>query len=160
MEIAVEPPRRFDIKECQAFFTLFSRFEYAMKATGVRQARKSGAVEADWSQLANDVGSDLMAMPEQNIEEARTYLLQQPPKRQDLEGDQLVWSDVQANQGSDAKDLFVYICRVRNNLFHGGKFRGRYLADPERSSKLIESSTVILGAVLRLRPQLGEAFHG
>jgi hypothetical protein len=160
MENVVRPPPRFDIEECQVFFTLFARFEYAMKATGIRQARKSGAVEADWTKLAESVGSDLMAMPDEKIKEACTYLLQQPPKRQDLEGDQLVWSVAPASQGSDTKDLFVYICRVRNNLFHGGKFRGRYLADPERSSQLIGASTVVLNAVLQLRPQLSEAFRG
>ncbi|WP_156891468.1 hypothetical protein [Nevskia ramosa] len=156
----MQPPRRFDIEECRAFFTLFARFEYAMKAAGIRQARKSGAVEADWNQLADDVASDLMAMSEKNIKEARAYLLQQPPNRQDLEGDKLVWSAAPASRGSDAKDLFVYICRVRSNLFHGGKFQGRYLADPEQSSQLIGSSTAILIAVLQLRPQLSEAFNG
>ncbi len=156
----MQPPQRFDIEECQAFFTLFARFEYAMKASGIRKASKSGAVEAAWTQLAEDIGTDLMAMPDKSVQEACAYLLKEPPKRHDLEGDRLVWSAVPASQGSDAKDLFVYICRVRNSLFHGGKFRGQYLTDPERSSQLIKSSTTILGAVLQLRSKLDEAFHG
>ena len=156
----MRPPLRFDIEECQAFFTLFARFEYAMKAAGIRKVRKSGAVEADWTRLADETGSELIAIPAEHIQEACTYLLRQPPKRQNLEGGQLVWSAAAPNQGSDAKDLFVYICRVRNNLFHGGKCRGRYLADPERSSQLIRYSTIILSSLLELRPQLSEAFHG
>jgi len=160
MEQSVHLPAHCNIEKCQAFFALFARFEYAMKATGIRQARKSGAVEANWNSLAEDVGPQLMDSPIEEIRQACTYLLTQPPKRQDLKGNSLVWSAVPANQGSDAKDLFVYICRVRNNLFHGGKFRGQYLADPERSSQLIDASTTVLNAVLQLRPRLQEAFHG
>lgn len=156
----MRPPNRYDIKESQAFFVLFARFEYAMKAAGVRQVRKSGAVEADWSKLADDVGCDLLTSSDTAIIKSCDYLLRKPPKRQDLKNETLVWSDVPANQGSDKKDLFVYIRRVRNNLFHGGKFKGRYLADPERSSQLIRASTIVLNAVLKLHPQLLEAFKG
>lgn len=153
-------PARFEIIECQEFFTLFARFEYAMKAVGVRKALKSGAVEADWSDLAERVGPQLLASPREEIQQACTYLLKQPPKRQDLLDGALGWTDVPANKGSDAKDLFVYICRVRNNLFHGGKFRGRYLSNPERNSQLIGFSTIVLHAALQLLPELGEAFYG
>lgn len=156
-------PRRFDIRKCQEFFTLFARFEYSMKAVGiccVRHAKKSGAVEADWDKLALRVHGLLSASNDPALKEACTYLLETPPKRQDLINGELTWREVPVDKGNTSADLFVYICRVRNNLFHGGKFRGRQLADSERSVELIRHSQTVLRAILELLPELGEAFHG
>ena len=153
-------PARFDIDECQAFFVLFARFEYAMKVAGIRQPSKSGSVEADWGKLAEDVGSELFSSSDAKLKQACCYILKHPPKRQDLDGEHLVWSNVPADQGNDARDLFIYVRRVRNNLFHGGKFRGRNLADPERAAILITAVSTILSSVLEMRPQLCEAFNG
>lgn len=72
--------------------------------------------------------------------------------------DKLKWVHADANQGDSHYDLFVYIGRVRNNLFHGGKFQGRYLSDPERSLELINHCTTILNASLEINSDLNEAF--
>ncbi len=153
-------PHRFDIRECQEFFTLFARFEYSMKIVGIRRAKKSGAIEADWSELARRVDSPLSASNNPALKEACAYLLETPPKRQDLIKGEITWREVPAGKGSDSADLFTYICRVRNNIFHGGKFRGMQLADPERSSELMRHSRTVLHAVLDFIPELREAFHG
>jgi hypothetical protein len=69
----------------------------------------------------------------------------------------LEWSDAPPD-GTPTVVLFQYIRRVRNNLFHGGKFNGRWF-DPERSERLIGSSLVVLDACLDASPELREVYE-
>jgi len=54
------------------------------------------------------------------------------PKKQVYSNKALQWNDV-AQEAENENDLILlYVRRLRNNLFHGGKFDGRFF-DPERS---------------------------
>src|SRR3546814_18633912 len=55
---------------------------------------------------------------------------------------------------SDLRSDFVltYVRRVRNNLFHGGKFNGRWF-EPQRSEQLLKHSLTILRACLAARSE-------
>ncbi|MBK0795138.1 hypothetical protein GZV14_28120, partial [Escherichia coli O25b:H4-ST131] len=59
-----------------------------------------------------------------------------------IEDDSLVWDDSLPQEKDLAKFLFLLIRRVRNNLFHGGKFNGKWF-EPERSEALLQHGLVI-----------------
>jgi hypothetical protein len=55
-------------------------------------------------------------------ESLKDHILDEPPKKQGPNGEnKIVWLDVAANDKS-AQALFSHIRRMRNNLYHGGKF--------------------------------------
>lgn len=151
-------PRHCQEKACSNFFAFFARFEYAMKVVGFR-SRTDGQATPDWNALADVVRDYLNNNSRKKTKDAIDYLLTYPPKRQDVVNDLLQWVDIPANQGDRISDLFVYIRRVRNNLFHGGKFKGKYLAYPERSIELMEHCVTVLKACLDANDDLREAFE-
>ena len=56
----------------------------------------------------------------------------------------------ESEQLSEIERLLNYVRRVRNNLFHGGKFTSLSVSDLGRNASLIEDSLVILKECLRL----------
>ncbi|OKH53896.1 hypothetical protein NIES2101_09090 [Calothrix sp. HK-06] len=74
------------------------------------------------------------------------YLIKNPSKKQILSGDALSWSQTPSWTQEEPllKCLLTMIRRVRNNLFHGGKFPGAPVKDPTRDQLLLEYSICIL----------------
>ena len=58
-----------------------------------------------------------------------------------------------------AKFLFLLIRRVRNNLFHGGKFNGKWF-EPERSEALLQHGLVILRHCGTRHSEVSKAYSG
>jgi hypothetical protein len=140
------------------FFKLFAQYEYALKAMGFGSAGSNGQAEPAWDQFANEVGIKIMTVTDEPVAAARCYILEQPPKRQVWVGGAAAWEPV-ANNDKSVQTLFGHIRRVRNNLYHGGKFNGRWI-DPDRSRELIDKSILILVTLLELDDRLREAIHG
>lgn len=141
------------------FFKLFAQCEYALKAMGYgRATNKEGAAEADWDKFANEVGAILLQDQDQSVVTARTYIFEYPPKRQVWSNGAVEWADI-PNTERSAQILFAHIRRVRNNLYHGGKFNGRWI-DPDRSEKLISKSQLLLQRLVDTNAQLREAIQG
>lgn len=140
------------------FFKLFAQCEYALKALGYGRAATGNAAEADWDRFANEIGIALMQEQSANVVEARTYLLEKPPKRQVWVNGDVEWAVVPNNERS-AQILFAHIRRVRNNLYHGGKFHDRWI-DPDRSEELISRSILLLQHLVNTNEHLREAVQG
>jgi hypothetical protein len=140
------------------FFKLFAQYEYALKAMGYGSAGKKGQAEPTWDRFANEIGIRIMAVNEEPVATARQYILEQPPKRQIWVGGAVEW-EVVGNSDKSVQALFGHLRRVRNNLYHGGKFNGRWI-DPDRSRELIGNSLLILEALLERDDRLQEAIHG
>ena len=140
------------------FFKVFAQCEYALKAMGYGRAAYAGAAEADWDRFANEVGSLLLGNVDPAIVAARTYLFENPPKRQVWTNAGVVWGEVPNNERS-AQILFSHIRRVRNNLYHGGKFNGRWI-DPDRSVELMSKSLQLLDYLIKADVRLLEAIYG
>lgn len=85
-------------------------------------------------------------------------MLANPPKKQIVEGGVLGWSASTPQTDLQSDRLLIYVRRVRNNLFHGGKFNGRWF-EPERSTVLMQHSLTILNACLAASPAVSEAYH-
>jgi hypothetical protein len=121
-------------------FETFSRMEYAFKAVGYWQPKIYA--EANWDSFVNAIKGTFNADHSSEIKDAHDYILSQPPNKQMIVNDALVWKAVPAD-GDDLTKLSVYIRRVRNNLFHGGKY-GDHALNFERNRALILHSLTLL----------------
>lgn len=140
------------------FFQLFAQFEYALKALGYGRAGNADAAEADWDRFANEVGQALLREEMLEIVEARNYLFDLPPKRQVWIGGAVYWRIV-PNTERSPQILFAHIRRVRNNLYHGGKFNGRWI-EPDRSEELVTKALLLLQHAGRIDTKLREVLSG
>ncbi|WP_339409688.1 hypothetical protein [Pseudomonas sp. EA_35y_Pfl2_R5] len=139
------------------FFRVFSRTEYALKASGFNNG--NGPAEANWGNFARAVEAAIGSPSTPELRQAIEYILNEPPKKQFIENGLIEWRDTAPQTNSNSDALFQYIRRIRNNLFHGGKFNGHWFA-PERSERLINASLIILQAAVEMEPSVREAYHG
>jgi hypothetical protein len=138
------------------FFRVFARTEYALKASGFNKG--DGPAEANWGQFARSVEA-FIGNPPQHVREAVEFIMNEPPKKQFIENGLIQWREVAPSTNSNADALFQYVCRIRNNLFHGGKFNGRWF-EAARSERLLKAGLTVLQAVVEVEPRVREAYHG
>lgn len=139
------------------FFFVFSRFEYALKCAGYLKPGRNAM--PNWDAFGSDVEESYN--PEESLElaEAVQYLLSEPPKRQIvLDDGSLDWEPLPRENISDIRWLLRLVSRVRNNLFHGGKYPYRPLPEPARDTRLLESSLLVLEACLGWDKRVGRYF--
>lgn len=140
------------------FFKLFAQYEYALKAMRFARSGSGGQAEPDWDRFSNEIGHLILDEVNEEITGAINYLFEYPPKKQVIFGGALSWQEVPNNERSP-QILFSHIRRARNNLYHGGKFNGRWF-DPDRSEQLINKSLVVLRALKDKHAGLAEAIYG
>ena len=139
------------------FFIYFSRFEYALKRAEYIRGNSKGA-EAYWDKFVDEIKEAFDAKINTELEEAVKYLLSNPPKKQVLYEGRLSWKDNRRNKGeSNIKYLLRLVRTVRNNLFHGSKFR-EVFDGQARDERLIKSSLVLLKTCLELKKDLNNYF--
>ena len=115
------------------FFRTFARFEYALKDFGFHRPDRNNA-EADWTRFAESapVRGVLDDPVDAGLTEATDYILNHPPNKQIIENGAVTWSDHPPDAASQSGRVLGFVCRVRNNLFHGGKGNQHWI-DPERT---------------------------
>ncbi len=134
----------FDRKLVFKFFTIFSLFEHALKKVGFTRASRNGYdIQPDWDRFARAIEENFDPSATAELQNAVDYMLAKPVMRQVQIQEQLeFFSREMPEIQSETVWLSVLIRGVRNNLFHGAKFS----YDPDRDSKLIHASLVILEA--------------
>ncbi|MGP8322040.1 MAG: hypothetical protein ACT6FE_06935 [Methanosarcinaceae archaeon] len=140
------------------FFLLFSKFEYALKMSGFHNG--DGNAKADWRGFAGAIENAFNKDSNASLAEGTAYILNNPPNKQVVSNGVLQWSGTPPDSNSEVDLLLQYVCRVRNNLFHGGKYKGKMLDNPDRSEQLITGCQNILTYCLDLSPNVKEAFEG
>lgn len=140
------------------FFKTFAQYEYALKVLGYVSAGPRKQAEPNWDKFSNEVGGLIMDSSNEKTTKAINYIQNHPPKRQVLEDEGISWENVSSSDKSPQM-LFSHIRRIRNNLYHGGKFHSRWIA-PDRSKELIESALIILEALQKEHAELSEAIQG
>jgi hypothetical protein len=140
------------------FFKLFAQYEYALKVLGYAKAGKQNQAEVEWDRFSADIGKTILNDEDPRVVEARQYIFEKPPKRQIWVNDAIDWAEVPNNERS-SQILYSHIRRVRNNLYHGGKFNGRWI-DPDRSRELLSGSLLLLEKLVATNAQLSDAIHG
>lgn len=139
------------------FFREFSRFEYCLKAVGFLRVRRNNEPEANWDAFAEAIKQIFEEPPSKEFSAAVAYYMKNPPKKQVVRDGGLQWEN-DASQDSGAIRVLVLVRRVRNNLFHGGKFNGQGWFSPERSEDLLRHGTVILRFLVRAHPDVRRAY--
>ena len=135
-------------------FWSFARVEGALKAAGFLK-KLNGPAEADWDRFAQSITGALEA--DSRLATAIAYMRQHPPMKQMARNGQLRFERAAVN-GNSTQELIACVKRVRNNLFHGGKFNGEWF-DPARSEALIRHSLLILEGCLQASPQLRAVYN-
>jgi hypothetical protein len=88
------------------------------------------------------------------------YYLLDPPKKQVLANGSLAWStDLPVDPARETELLIALVRRVRNNLFHGGKYNAALHEETARNEELLRGGMLILDECLRVRPQVRAAFE-
>ncbi len=137
-------------------FRTFARFEYALKAAGFHNG--DGPADPNWRGFAVSVAAIFDEPQDEALKEAVAYMLEHPPNKQMVEDGVLSWDAAPPQTDLQSDRVLLYVRRVRNNLFHGGKFNGRWFA-PERSAELLRHSLTILNACLAASEPVNEAYH-
>ena len=138
-------------------FRVFAQFEYCLKVTGYCVAGRGDAANPDWTRFAREL-PPLSEAADPDVAAAIAYMLGNPPKKQVYADHVLQWRVVAPHAENENDLIFLYVRRVRNNLFHGGKFNGRFF-DPGRSRELLEHSITVLMAAIFKSPVLLEAYE-
>ena len=140
------------------FFMHFSKFEYALKMSGFHNG--NGNAKADWESFSDSIDEVFFANLSKEESDGIEYFKEKPPRKQVVNEGSSDWSDNSPESKTKTGQLLLYVCRVRNSLFHGGKYRGHFLAEPDRSEMLIKSCIIILKHALALSHDVREAFEG
>ena len=138
------------------FFTIFSRFEYALKASGAIKVLRDDAAEADWTIVEKAI-QELSPGKIELLRNKADILLTDPPKIQVLNNGILGWRTA-GSTGGYAQNIIASIKRVRNNLFHGGKYSSRGNSLSTRSYHLLHCSIEVLNELIEI-PQLKSVSH-
>lgn len=136
------------------FFAVFSRFEYTLKEAGYRRGQRGLAAPA-WKRFADDVGKRIQVEPGSAVEDAIKFLNDEPPLVQLEDGS---WRDEKLEGDTAASRAIDAACRVRHNLFHGGKHTPHSPAG--RDEKLVRCSLALLDACLEQDHNLHAVFEG
>lgn len=145
------------------FFALISRFEFGLKVAGF--APQEGEAKPDWCSFATRIDAALAAKRAKSpaLDEAIGYLLEHPPRKQTLRAGKLLWTSTPEQGGAPTIWILTLVRRVRNNLFHGGKYtQGSHdEGNPEtaRDEKLIRTATTILEECIDLEPAVAASFE-
>jgi hypothetical protein len=147
------------------FFLVFSRFEYALKATGFFKRHPPAPprwpkAEPDWDSLAVSLrpSFDPCATPE--LQAACEYLLDSPPNQQVIKNGAVAWeTPVRPPNETEVEFLLRMVRGIRNNLFHGGKYSIGVHEDLQRTEHLLRCALIILQSCLHLSPEQSRAYR-
>lgn len=153
------PPYGSDESAVRMFWT-FAQMEYALKAVkAFRTVKKDRSVGPNWRKFAETIDADFNNNQDANFTEAVNFLINKPPGRQ-IQNDlkELHWDYTPCNGTCRADVILAHVRRVRNNLFHGGKFHGVYHTG-ERAEELLTHSLCVMHVSVNLHEEVREAFE-
>ncbi|MDI9222149.1 hypothetical protein QMZ30_14685 [Pantoea sp. EA-12] len=130
------------------FFAVFSRVEHALKMSGYLQEREPATV--DWHRFASEMVGQLSSVRSIKLKTSIVFLTDFPPKKQlrNFEWQDSPFPEICSDRDSKA---IIASTRVRNNLFHGGKYN---ITDPARDTELIVSALNVLRGCLYVREDI------
>lgn len=141
------------------FLAVFSRLEYALKTRGYVRGDDKEA-ETWWDKFANDLDHKFNENQNEDLQKAIKYLLEESPKKLILEsGGQLkfVTSPPDKKQ-TTLNQVLLMVRRVRNNLFHGGKYFQDGREEQNRNPQLVQYSLIVLRACIQLHEAVRESY--
>lgn len=128
------------------FLSVFSRCEFAMKATGYRRDEHGIAAPA-WRKLQADARGWLVVEEGSELHAAIEFLRATPPK---IETFAAGFQPEPFKQADPVAQAIESATRVRHNLFHGGKHHPEERAG--RDEQLVRAALTLLLAVIEQCP--------
>jgi len=142
------------------FFLTFARVEFALKNSGFVKGDERKALP-DWDSFAASIRNHFTKNKTDNLEQAVNYIMDNPPMKQVLRQNTLMWeANVPNGNLSDIEVLLLLIRRIRNNLFHGGKHNFDMFENTERTTRLLKSSLIVIQECLLLAPHAKTTYDG
>lgn len=134
------------------FFATFSRVEYSLKEMKyVRNVH--GVVSPAWWRFAQDMSDRVDISASSELEKSIGYLCAEPPMVQVSAQE---WQSRDLHGETDIERSIDATCRVRNNLFHGGKYTPH--SPPGRDQRLVESAQLVLLTCVKSCGKLHEIY--
>lgn len=143
------PPR------AEELFRIFARFEFALKMVGYATMNR-GMVKICWDDFAKSASIGDQFFREVQASTDYPLLLTDPPKADRITDGQYGFEE-HAQLPVCAADLVILVRRVRNNLFHGGKY---FKDDINRSERLIAEAINVLLLACERHPDVNFIFEG
>lgn len=146
------------------FFLTFSRFEYALKATGflVRHPEdrpRQPPAEPDWDCYAVSLRAQFSSTASAALQGACQHMQDSPPNRQVLLNGSPAWETQARDPHVPEIDFLLRMVRcVRNNLFHGAKHNVDVHESTDRTERLLRDCLTILAACLAISPNQERAY--
>lgn len=144
------------------FMAVFSRLEYAIKATPGYAGGNERRAEALWDRFANHISDEFCAVPaeESGFWEAVNYLLDHPPRKQVLvDGALLFKEQIADREQTKAQQTLFMIRTVRNNLFHGGKHYPEGEQELGRNQQLVAHALYVLKLCLPMHKAVQDRYN-
>lgn len=143
------PPRSDEL------FRIFARFEFALKMAGY--CRPQGdKVEIDWDRFANNPNMGKPFFKFAIASNICPTMLSDPPKAETISEGRWGFASSAAKPNS-VQDMMGHVRRVRNNMFHGGKY---FDGNEERDAVLVSEAIAILLAAAEKDPDINFFFEG
>lgn len=134
-------------------FAVLSRFECALKRAGYCEPTEEA--KPSWNAFAERLGKPFFEKISAS-HQADTLLLS-PPKKQIQVNRRLDWAG--SNRPANVHEVFVMVRRVRNNLFHGGKYPSGPVSDVSRDERLLRESLWVIESALAAAPDVSAEFE-
>ncbi|KAB2684399.1 hypothetical protein [Brucella tritici] len=143
------PPRADEL------FRIFARFEFALKMAGYAKM-DHGMVKICWDDFAKSDAIGDKFFREVDGSKTLPLLMNDPPKADRILDGRYGFED-RAQPPKCVIELFRHVRRVRNNLFHGGKY---FDYDIVRSEQLIAEAIYTLLLACERHPDVNFFFEG
>jgi len=140
------------------FFLVLSRMEFALKVEGYCIGGNN-RVFPDWGLFASEVGEKFSCGDNEKLSTAIDYYLGHPPKKQILSDGHLAWVDAPPNNATEVEKAIILVRRVRNNLFHGGKYNDQGHDEAARNEMLLEMGITIINGAMHYSPNVERAYN-
>lgn len=146
------------------FFLTLAQFEFALKNSGFH-VRRPGELcypaHPDWDRFAESLRNSFDAGRTPTLRKASDYLLISPPWEEVVIESGLGWNTKPPEESLPTiVRLIRCVRRIRNNLFHGGKFTTLPIQDGNRNRVLFQSALVVLEECLRLSDDVRSVYEG
>ncbi|ASY74358.1 MULTISPECIES: hypothetical protein [Sinorhizobium/Ensifer group] len=144
------PPRSDEL------FRIFARFELALKMARYCRDVK-GSVEITWDSFANSKHIGTKFLKHVRDSQLCPTILSDPPKPEVIDQSGAWGFAAKAAIPVSTQDLFGAVRRVRNNLFHGGKY---FDSEPKRDAALVAETIAVLLLAAEWEPDVNFFFEG
>ena len=143
------------------FALLFARFEFALKRVQRYCVGAEGdRAAADWNRFGADATAALEAYLDRagQLQGAVELLVSDPPHVEFVHGGVAVFApDPALGGGSVGQKLLMAVRRVRNNLFHGGKYQVERYAGHDRA--VVQQGLIVLQAAREIARDVERDLH-